>query len=193
VRPVSRLEPLGIRPLDPGSDPASYLELYRVARSLRDARIQVVGLLPATPDVAVTGLAVQLGWVLGGIAEGPVCVVDANTSRPALGAVVAEAERVDQRGREFVTTWIADCVTLVTPARASRGPPDLGALEALVREVRRRYAHGLVDLSGFAEAGVHLDAVAWVDGALTVARTGQTTERELRRATGRSLGVLLVD
>jgi hypothetical protein len=70
-------------------------------------------------------------------------------------------------------------------------------LRLLVQSNRETFAHLIIDLTGYAELGDHLDAIETVDGIVLVARAGLTKESHLLRMSAqlpaeRTLGVLIV-
>jgi hypothetical protein len=113
---VVSLDTLGIEPVSPADDALAYAELYRVSRRLREEGKQVVGLLPATPEIPVALAAMQLGVTLGHACQEPVAVLDANTRRPAF------AERLPGvvAATGFVTVWVDDrLVSISVPPRSA--------------------------------------------------------------------------
>jgi hypothetical protein len=195
MRPHATLEALGIAPLSRTEAPEVYAELYRVARRLRESRRGVVGLVPADRDVAIPALGVQLALVLSDACDRPVALVDGNTRLPALAELGRSATPAAEQG--FVVVSVAERVDVITPNRPTRGGLDLAAVETVIERQRSRYAHLLVDLTGYEAVGEHWLGYELCDGVVVVARAGRTRERDLvarRRElpADRDLGTLLV-
>lgn len=176
----SLLRAIGMSTVTAVSHPAVYAELLRVARRLREADRKVVALLPASAAVAAAPVALQLGLTLADVAEGRVAVVDANTRLPAWGALAAQAAPAPGLDDSPLTvSWIADRVSVMTPATRRPGSLDLELLEQTLHHGCEDYCHVLVDLTGFAEEGEHWAAFDLVDGVLVVGQAGISREREL--------------
>ncbi|MCA9630702.1 MAG: hypothetical protein KC766_23690 [Myxococcales bacterium] len=191
----SKLESLGIPPITPGETPEAYAEFFRAARKLRSLELTSVALIPADDRVAIPPVAIQLALALSHAADRTVNVLDANTRHPALSALASKLEERTQR-RSFVTTWIAERVTVTTPPSALAGL-NLVELEQTLDRDRERYGFVLIDFTGFDKLGEHVRAFQIVDGVLTVARTGKTRERDLLSKHAeipreKNLGVLLI-
>ena len=191
----SKLESLGIPPITPGETPEAYAELFRAARKLRSLRLKAIALIPADDRVAIPPVAIQLALALSHAADQTVNVLDANTRHPALSQLASKLEERTQR-RGFITTWIAERVTVTTPPGRLAGL-NLVELEETLDRDRQRYGFVLIDFTGFEKLGEHVRAFQIVDGVLIVARTGRTKERDLlaRHADvpeEKSLGVLLI-
>jgi len=169
-------------------DPVVRDECVRVARRIVGAK--VVGLLPASNDIGVPGVGVQLGLALAEVSLGTVAFVDANLRWPAiLSAEVANAE-------PFATRWLRGSLALLTPQRIQAAGAGVPQLRQLLASGSELFAHVLVDLTGFKKLGEHLAAMQLVDGVVIVARVGRTTEGELLRLghelpASRNLGVML--
>ncbi|MEZ4369883.1 MAG: hypothetical protein R3B07_03630 [Polyangiaceae bacterium] len=191
----SKLESLGIPPITPGETPEAYAEFFRAARKLRSLRLKTIALIPADDRVAIPPVAIQLALALSHAADQTVNVLDANTRHPALSQLASKLEERTQR-RGFITTWIAERVTVTTPPGRLAGL-NLVELEETLDRDRQRYGFVLIDFTGFEKLGEHVRAFQIVDGVLIVARTGRTKERDLlaRHADvpeEKSLGVLLI-
>ncbi|MGE0320666.1 MAG: hypothetical protein AB7K71_08700 [Polyangiaceae bacterium] len=191
----SKLESLGIPPITPGETPEAYAEFFRAARKLRSLRLKAIALIPADDRVAIPPVAIQLALALSHAADQTVNVLDANTRHPALSQLASKLEERTQR-RGFITTWIAERVTVTTPPGRLAGL-NLVELEETLDRDRQRYGFVLIDFTGFEKLGEHVRAFQIVDGVLIVARTGRTKERDLlaRHADvpeEKSLGVLLI-
>jgi hypothetical protein len=166
------------------------VECTRLARQLDEHGVRSVGLLPATPEVAIPALSLVLA---AGLAEqrGPVGVLDATGSWPCAEEIRRKAP--PPGGRPVATAWVADRVELLTVLGEG---PLLEQLRDVVASAGSRYAYLVVDLAGLEDRGEHFDVCDLLDGVAVVARSGRTT---LRQATaclrelppGRGLGVLL--
>ncbi len=190
------LASLGVIPVDQERHPNLYADLFRVARRLRESQRQIVGLLPANDGTAITGIAVQLGFVLAEACDGMVALIDANTQAPGLASVASDQERAEARAG-FATTWLEDFFALLTPVVEKRAGLALDQLEATLRQNSEGFAHVLVDLTGFERLGEHWGTFEAVHGVLVVGHPGRTSEREVYRLmrevpASRSLGFLLV-
>lgn len=191
----SKLGSLGIPAVNPGDSPAAYAELFRAARQLRTLDRRAIALIPADDRVAVPPIAIQLALALSHASDRTVNVLDANTRHPALSQLASKLEERTQR-RGFITTWIAERVTVTTPPAARPGL-NLAELEETLARDRQRYGFLLIDFTGFQRLGEHIRAFQIVDGVLLVARTGRTRERDLLRCHAdipddKNLGVLLL-
>jgi hypothetical protein len=209
----ARLRKLGIH-IDAGQrDPALRAECVRISQRLHEARLKVVGLLPATDEVAIPPLAVQLGLALVELsAGGTVAFVDANVRWPAISQVMGEpARKIDGQSRElglrqdaiddnasfFETRWLSQSLALLTPPQAGGAGAGVPHLARLVNMSAELFSHIVIDLTGFDLLGEHLAAIDLCDGALIVARAGRTREDALLRMSAqispeRNLGVVLV-
>jgi hypothetical protein len=192
---VTDLSSFGIRPLS-AADGDVHFAVLRMARQLAMTERKVIGLLPATPQVGVAGLGVQLALAMVQLNLAPIAWVDAHPKLPAYTGLVAE----DLRNSEgFVSLMAADGLvisTRATPVRRNGSGNE--TLQQVLLSHRQRFKHVLLDLTGFRELGEHLWAFDLVDGVLLVAQVGKTAEwsveqchREIPPAA--SLGVLLVD
>jgi hypothetical protein len=187
---AARLKALGISIVDDDVAPAVRAECSRIARGLDGVGVKIVGLLPATADVAVPGLAVQLGRAMVDLTGATVAVIDANVYWPALAKLSGE-----QEADGFATHWLRGSLALLTPSRAGVAGAGLPELRRAIAEGRELFAHIVVDLTGFDRLGEHLAAAELVQGVVIVARAGRTTERELLRwneELPENLGVLLL-
>ncbi len=187
------LEKLGLALVDPEDSPRAYAELLRMARRVRESHRRAVGLLPASPPVAVPAVAIQLAAVMADVCAGPIAFVDANTRWPALAAVAPHGDpQADGSAR----------VTLCRGVVAFTRPPsqddriDVDWLQDTLDERAHGFAHVLVDLTGFASMGEHARAFDMLDGVLVVARAGVSREGDLlalqaQVPRARMMGVLL--
>ncbi len=191
----SKLDSLGIPPISPGETPEAYAEFFRAARKLRTLGLKTIALIPADDRVAIPPVAIQLSLALSHAADQTVNVLDANTRHPALTQLASKLEERTQR-RGFITTWIADRVTVTTPPGPLAGL-NLVELEETLQRDRERYGFVLIDFTGFDKLGEHVRAYQIVDGVLIIARTGKTKERDLLEKhvdvpAEKNLGVLLI-
>jgi hypothetical protein len=162
-------------------------ELLRAAQELRGRGFRTVGLLPASGEVRVAPVALQLGLAISLVGSAPTAVVDAAGAWAGDGGAAAEGP--------FGVTPITPLLSLLTPAGRAA---TLGQLEDLLADDRAPARRLVVTLDGFERTGEHLAAIALLDGVSVVARAGRTklpdVERRVRELpAGRSVGVLLVE
>src|SRR5258708_7214488 len=86
----ARLKKLGIVVISDTDDHGVHSECIRVAQRLRQRGRKIVGLVPASADVAVPPIAVQIGLALVELSGATVALVDANVRWPAFSALAAE-------------------------------------------------------------------------------------------------------
>ena len=157
-------------------------EMVHAARRLSNSGRRVVGLLPATRNVAVIPLAIRLAVASVYLGVERVVVVDANTRLPAFRATVASSEYARELGSEELLPGVF--------VRRLDGPPlhglDLALLNRTLKQERNLAGLVLVDLTGFSDLGEHLRAFEMTDGALIVAVAGQTPKSAVE-ACGRAL------
>jgi hypothetical protein len=172
-------------------------ESRHIARLLRREGMKVLGLCPASDEVAVLPAAVQVGVALSEQSGAPVALVEANARWTAV-PVPAGQGRITFSGSLLLTRWLAgDRLALLSlPPDASIGA-GLIEMERLVRSGRSMFEQVLIDLTGLERLGEHLAAAAMCDALVFVARAGVTTEEDLLRLTNafvahRTLGVVLV-
>lgn len=187
---VPSLEQIGLKLVDPDASPEVYAELLRVARRIRESHRRTIGLLPASPRVAVPAVAIQLAAVLADVCIGDIAFVDANTRWPALAALAPQAAQPQP-----VRVQLCDHVVAFSRS-GTDGRIDTEWLERTLRVDAGSFVHALVDLTGFPAMGEHAHAFDIVDGVLIVARAGLTREAELLARDAevprsRKLGVLL--
>src|SRR5262245_8062242 len=89
----ARLQRIGIHVISDQEDAAVHGACVRVAQRIRQAGRKVVGLVPASDDVAVPHLAVQLGLALVELSGATVALVDANVRWPAFSSLASEEIR----------------------------------------------------------------------------------------------------
>jgi hypothetical protein len=164
-----------------------------IARVLRQTPLSVLGLCPASDEVAVLPAAVQIGVALAEQSGAPIALLDVNARWSAV-----------PRGTTLLgdslllTRWLAgDRLALLSlPPDASVGA-GLVEMARIVRAGRNMFEKLLVDLTGLERLGEHLAAAAMCDALVFVARAGVTTDLHLERlqhAFGafQCLGVLLL-
>ena len=180
------------RLVDPDASPV-YAELVRIARALHRTGCRVMGLWPAGPSVPVPPLAVRLAVALSDVSGASTAVVDGSLRWPS--SVLADGESSEHL--KLATHWLRPGVALVAPRQPSATGSSVPQLRAMLRAAGDRFAHLVIDLTGDAEVGDHLEVVDITDGVLLVARAGQTKEGDLLRMAaelpeGKNLGVVLV-
>jgi hypothetical protein len=189
------LEALGIQ-LDDKASTAVRADCVNVAGRIKDSGRRIIGLLPASAEIGVTTVGVQLGVSLVDVADTTVAYVDANIRWPAIARVAVGARPTDDESM-FATRWLRGQLALLVPPRAGEAGAGLPQLARVIQHSMELFAHVIVDLTGFKKLGEHLAAVDMMDGVIVVARSGLTTEDELLRLNHEmprrlNLGVLLV-
>lgn len=172
------LEALGLR-LDEDELEVLRTDCVPVARRIARAGKKIVGLLPASRDVGIVAVGLQLGLALGELTNGTVAYADANIRWPALAHVAPNARAGDET--MFATRWLRGQLALLTPARIGQAGAGVPQLARVIQHASELFAHVLVDLTGFKELGEHLAAIDMMDAVVVVARAGRTTEHELLR------------
>jgi hypothetical protein len=186
------LERAGIEAFAEMPEHPAHVECLRAAQRLRRSGCRSIGLVPASAEVGVVGIGVNLAIALYALSARDVAYVDANLRWPAL-----PPPEVPPPGDSLYTTrWLRPNVALLAPRHRVMGGAGIGPLGGLLAAVRERYDCCLVDLTGWRRLGEHLPAFALVDGVAVVARAGLTTEAELLRfgdeiPPERHLGVVL--
>ena len=176
-------------------------ESRHIARLLRREGLSVLGLCPASDEVAVLPAAVQVGVALSEQSGAPVALVEANarwTAMPVIPEPMRESGRATFVGSLLLTRWLAgDRLALLSlPPDASIGA-GLVEMERLIRSGRSMFEQVLIDLTGLERLGEHLAAASMCDALVFVARAGVTVEDDLLRlshafVSHRTLGVVLV-
>lgn len=205
ARAVSgKAHPLGVLGLPDFDRPPAEVrgECIRVGRRLHHLGRRVVGLLPASREVAVVPIALQIGRALSEVRQGAtIGVVDANLRWPAMSPEAIKEWPTGPGGRDddpvFTTRWLRPSLALLTPKRIGAAGAGLPELARVIQEGFELFAHMLVDLTGFRELGEYLAAIEMLDGVVVVARAGVTREGDLLRLqhalpASHNLGVLLV-
>jgi hypothetical protein len=193
-----RLEAIGIHVVSDDDGPGGArirAECIRIARRLFHSQRKVIGLLPASDDIGVSSVAVQLGLALAEVSGATVAFVDANVRWPAISELAGGVE--PDAGSGFATRWLRGSLALLTPPRAGDAGAGVPHLARVLREGSELFAQVLVDLTGFKRLGEHLAAIEMVDAVAVIARAAHTTERTLLRLAhelppAKNLGVLLL-
>lgn len=190
-----RLAPIGIEPIEPDGDPATYAEVYRLARQLRASEHRVLGFVPADDATPVTPLAVQLTLALSDATDEKVALFDANVHDSRFKEVhLPDDPEVDG----FATCWLDNHTAIIVGVIESPiGGRNMPKIEAAIARARARFGRVLVDFSGMEKLGEHRRAYDLVGGIVLVARAGKTRDKVLVRRQQeippeRDLGVLLV-
>ena len=195
-----RLRSTGIEVLVAEEDTQMRFECLRAAQRLHRSGCTTIGLVPASAEVGVVGVGVNLALALAELTGSTVGYVDANQRWPALARFVDGLAKDTDSEAAFSTHWMRGNVALLVP-RTPRGRgvagSELKALSQALDSAREPFARCLVDLTGFARLGEHLHAFALLDGVVIVAQAGLTNEEELlalkeELPAKRLLGVLLV-
>ena len=189
------LEPLGITIVD-GNQPELHAACVRAARLLRFTGRRAIGLLPASSEVAVLPVGIQLCGALTQLCGATIAYVDANPRWPALPLEALRSMPATYAGG-FAVRWIGPHLALLTPHGERAAGAGVVLLDQLLGECAATYEHLIVDLTGFRELGEHLTAIRSLDGVVVVARAGFTHEADLLKLNhalpaDRNLGVLLV-
>ena len=173
------MEALGIY-LDDAAATALRVDCVPVAQRIKTAGRRVVGLLPASVDIGVMAIGVQLGLALVDVANATAAYVDANVRWPAISQIAVGTRREDDESM-FATRWLRGHLALLTPPRAGEAGAGVPQLARVVQHSIEIFSHVVVDLTGFKKLGEHLAAIEMMDGVIVVARAGRTTEDELLR------------
>ena len=193
--PQRHLEQLGIAPIDPEKEPTAFAEIQRISRCLRQSGRRSIGFVPADDRTGAAALVVQIALATSQLYEGFGNVLDANFVRPQFVNLPLFSDvHVDALG--LCTVWIAERVTLSTPARPASTLVFADIARATER-AKNRYDCVFVDLTGVALWGVHQSAYDLLDGIAVVAVTRKTLERDILDCSDeippeRRLGVVLV-
>ena len=151
-------------------------EFVRIAGILQRRGCRTIGLAPATDEVGIPAIALQLGLGLVELTDRVTAVIDAQGTweapeRPA----PAPAD-----GSVFATTWLTAKLALLTP-RAFSSSGVLLDLQSFLRNESRTMGYVLVDVTGFDHTGEHLELMAMLDAVAVVARASWTTASEVER------------
>ncbi|MBI4508370.1 MAG: hypothetical protein HY698_01960 [Deltaproteobacteria bacterium] len=191
----ARLRAIGVTLVTDEENPRVHAECMRIARRLRQHRARIIGMLPASADVAVPPIALQLGLAFMELTGATIAVVDANVRWPAFSSLVS-GEPVTPDESLYATRWLRSSLAVLTPPHPGDAGAGLPELARMLRGKMDLFAYVLVDLSGFDVLGEHLAAVDCVEGIIVVASAGRTTSDQLLRLqrelpASRHLGVLL--
>jgi hypothetical protein len=207
-----RLRRIGIRIITDEEDPLVRAECIRVARRLHLSRNKVIGFIPATDDVAIPPVLIQLGIALTELTGATIAVVDANVRWPGLAGLASpddpdtdvdnpdgsdqDVEAVDP-GSVFRTKWVRGSLALLTPPTSEQAGEAVPQLARLLLSGTELFEHMLVDLTGFDLLGEHASAAACMDTTVLIGRAHQSRENQLltmqkAMPRGRFMGVLLV-
>jgi hypothetical protein len=163
-----------------------------LARQLKTSGRRLVGLLPATKQTDVIGLATSVGAALTLIVHGVVIIADPNQR-----SVTSELPK----GTAIACAMLGPRLVTLTPTER---PSDGGRLQAVkellefVGPETEAVTAVLLDLSSFALPGELLGVIGLVDGIVIVGPAGRVTEAELLVASRRvpaemNMGVVLTD
>jgi hypothetical protein len=188
------MEALGIW-LDDAAAARLRVDCIPVAQRIKTAERRIIGLLPASTDIGVMAVGVQLGLALVEVANTTAAYVDANVRWPAISQIAVGTRDEDDESM-FATRWLRGQLALLTPARAGEAGAGVPQLARVIQHSIEIFSHVVVDLTGFKKLGEHLAAFEMIDGLIVVARAGRTTEDELLRLNHEvprdlQLGVLL--
>jgi hypothetical protein len=194
VRYDVTLESLGIA-LEEDEAARVRADCIPIARRIAAARRRVVALMPASPDVGVMAVGVQLGLALVETSNATAAYVDANLRWPGISQILVGERREDDESM-FATRWLRGQLALLTPPRAGEAGAGVPQLFRVIEHSIEIFSHVIVDLTGFKALGEHLAAFEMVDAVIVVARAGHTTDDELLRLNHEvprrlNLGVLL--
>jgi hypothetical protein len=170
-------------------------QCIRAAQTIRQRGFHRVGLLPASADVSVVGIGVNLAIAMAELTGSTVAYVDANLRWPALAPLLDGED--PEPGQMFATRWLRGDVALLVPQERAVTSAGLGELGKLLASSHEIFGASLVDLTGWRRVGEHLSAYDILDGIAVVAQTDLTTEDQLLRLghelpPERYLGVLLL-
>jgi hypothetical protein len=206
-----RLHRIGIHIITDEQDPLVRAECIRVARRLHLSRNKVIGFIPATDEVAIPPVLIQLGIALTELTGATIAVVDANVRWPGLAGLAQpddpdtdvdgdgneqDLEAVDP-GSVFRTKWVRGSLALLTPPTSEQAGEAVPQLARLLLSGTELFEHMLVDLTGFDLLGEHASAAACMDTTVLIGRAHQSRENQLltmqkAMPRGRFMGVLLV-
>lgn len=220
---ISDLDLTGAAGLPRGldEDPDIHVECVRLVQRPHAEGRFAIGLLPADDDVAVPPVALHIAWALARLTRRPVGLVDANVHYPAFplarrassGELESSSGPATRRSRLvtpiepalhdsneellFVERRLDDRITVLCPRSAGEAGAGVPQLELIVARYVDRFAHLVVDLTGFERLGDHLNAAALLDGLIIIARARASRQSDLLRLKSqlpadRTLGVLLL-
>jgi hypothetical protein len=173
------LEALGIQ-LDERTTTAVRADCVAVARRIKESGRRIIGLLPASNDIGVTAIGVQLGLSLVDVTGTTAAYVDANIRWPGISRIAVGESASDDESM-FATRWLRGQLALLTPPQAGEAGAGVPQLARVIQHSIELFSHVIVDLTGFKKLGEHLAAIEMMDGVIVVAHAGRTTENELLR------------
>lgn len=187
-----RLHRYGLAIEPPSSE--AYAGALRVAKRIHASGGRTIGLLPVGVDTAVPGVALQIGAGLVDILGATIGLVDTNSRWPAFPELGRSGDAGDGT---FSTRWLRHSLALLTPRATPGSGVGVAELESLATNAGSLFAHLLVDLTGFEDFGLHLDAVRLLDRVVVIARAASATDWAVVRTcrqipAWKELGVLLV-
>jgi Mrp family chromosome partitioning ATPase len=175
-----------------GARPDVSIECARMAQRIRKRSVHTIGLAPASDEVAVPPIAIELGRALAAQGTSPVGVVDAH------GSWASTRDRVEDVASGealLVQRWLFEDLAVLSP----RDPGAAAAFERFLGSIAHEalaFEHFVVDLTGLDHLGEDVTMCEVLDAIVVVARSGRSTSRQVQRSLrgvppGRSLGVLL--
>ncbi|HWE31006.1 MAG TPA: hypothetical protein VHB97_23525 [Polyangia bacterium] len=173
------MEALGIW-LEESETAALRVDCIPLARRIKTSGRRIVALLPASPDIGVMAVGMQLGLALVESSNTTAAYVDANVRWPGISEI-AVGSRPDDDESLFATRWLRGQLAVLTPQRAAEAGAGVPQLARVIQHSTEIFSHVVVDLTGFKTLGEHLAAFEMVDGVIIVARAGRTTDDELLR------------
>jgi hypothetical protein len=177
------------------------IECTRAAQRILRHGCKTVGLMPASAQVGVVGAGLNIAVAMAELTGSTIAYVDANLRWPALPQLVGKGAEEDPSdptaGSAFSTKWLRGDVALLVPKARAVNASGLAALARVLVSAQEVFACCLVDLTGWRRLGEHLTAFTLLDGLVTVAHKGLTTEDDLLQLShelpaARSLGVVLL-
>lgn len=193
---AARLRSVGIDLPAAVKRPFVHAECVRLARRLQASEQKVIGLVPASDQVAVPPATILLGSALVELTGATVAYVDANVRYPALSDI-ARGELTDRDDSVFTTRWLFGSLALLTPPHTESASQVVPQLARLLLDGADLFEYVLVDLTGFDLLGEHASASACMDSIIIVGQAHRTREGDLLAVrdtvpADRFLGVLLV-
>lgn len=190
---AARLAEVGIHIVG-DETPEVRAECMRIARRLLASKQKVIGFIPASGEVGVPSVVIQIGLAMVELSGATAAYVDANVRYPALRELSASVESDEGN---FSTRWIQGSLALLTPHRAEKAGEAVPALASLLLDGTELFEHVLVDLTGFELLGEHASAAACMDGVVLIGRAHETRDKDVlhfvnEMPSSRFLGVLLV-
>ena len=162
-----------------------------LARQLRTSGKRLIGLLPASSQTDVLGLAATVGGALTMIIHDVVIIAD-----PDQRSVTGELPS----GAAVACSFVSARLITIVPVERPREGARITAVKTLLELVGQTndVAAVLLDLSSFVLPGELLGVIGMVEGIVIVGRAGRVTDAELLSASRRvpaemNLGVVLTD